>query len=459
MPDSAIIVLVDAGRLKSARAMDMPAVAAKYSSSSSTMSIVTLGAGGAVVLPGQVISSVGAIYWPNELGPTDGTENAEVLNAAYELIQSTGVAALAVLPLIDWADFPSLYGELQQINGVRVLDHPLTIGSPAKPKHTTTPMASSAQNQPLPTIDLAARPIPPKTATGRAGAQPKTPGSRGSKPTYLPMRPNPNSAAGRAAARAAVVAGAPPAPPPAVVGPVVASRIKSPSPGAAPSMTPGNTKSTAAKPSARAKKPAKSSRKKIVAGVVVVLMTGAIVGWWSGTAFTVAGTAQVAGVGDCWNASRYELAKSGKESVPATVACTSDEAHLQVVDDAAECGADCTVVTVASTPVRVRTIPRSGDCLFAFINTMFPTGTSQASGWLSELTPCAISVEPESWMSRDIDNVATALGVDQSALVLTRVEIATVSQTEVACPEGQISWEWDFTAPSLWLCTSEASTP
>jgi hypothetical protein len=148
VPD-AFIVLVDAGRLASARDLDLMALGERLAGGGSLISIVALGAGGGVVLPGQPITSARDVYWPSKLGPADGTEVADVLEAVYEVIHSTGAVdpRIVVLPLIDWADFAGLKRELKLIPNVKIETHVLTTTSGPAPRATpapTTPAPAAA---------------------------------------------------------------------------------------------------------------------------------------------------------------------------------------------------------------------------------------------------------------------------------------------------------------------------
>lgn len=139
MPDT-VLILVDAGRLDGARALDLLVIATNRSSPASLLSIIALGAGGGVLLPAQSIESVRELFWPTTLGAPDGTEVTDVLNAVYEIIHSTGGGKreIAVLPLIDWAAFPDLEQELNDVPGIHILKHPLTRMSVPTPAAAST---------------------------------------------------------------------------------------------------------------------------------------------------------------------------------------------------------------------------------------------------------------------------------------------------------------------------------
>lgn len=95
-----------------------------------------------------------------------------------------------------------------------------------------------------------------------------------------------------------------------------------------------------------------------------------------------------------------------------------------------------------SKSVSFETIPSTGQCFFGYLNTAYPTsGSSDGQGWWHLLSDSCGTVPAWATSASATQNIAQALGVDQSQLQLTEFTITVLSTSGwPSCSSGELSW-------------------
>jgi hypothetical protein len=114
------LILVDGTQLDRVRGADLAEMLG--TDPDALVSVVALGEGGGVLVPGEPVGSLAELHWPERLGAPTGREVGEVLGLAHELKQSTDTAGqLYVFQLVDPHVYRHLLRELETVEDLDVI--------------------------------------------------------------------------------------------------------------------------------------------------------------------------------------------------------------------------------------------------------------------------------------------------------------------------------------------------
>ena len=117
---TATLILLDGTQL--ARLKEMDVAEWLGTEPDALVSVVALGEGGGILVPGQPARTLSDMRWPERLGAPTGREIADVLGLVHELKQSTDNAEqIFVFQLIDPHTHKDLLAELERVDGLDII--------------------------------------------------------------------------------------------------------------------------------------------------------------------------------------------------------------------------------------------------------------------------------------------------------------------------------------------------